>query len=204
MDTFPLWYFGHISPVIFWDWLSNHNRMCEASLICGVVSKAALVLPWNGRPDSYALTGNNDPTHPHFPIEQTNANKAAAEILEGLRNNWTRWRMNVGRIEGIEIELNQMAAKMGGLADWAGSWESTLRPGHVPAFILPFLQFLFIAFSIVFSVIWNAIVCQYTSHYGGFYWGNLGWGPTFFYQIFSDLFCLKSQGSFSKRGKVAK
>ena len=24
---------GHISPVIFWDWLSNHNRMWEGSLI---------------------------------------------------------------------------------------------------------------------------------------------------------------------------
>ena len=68
--------------------------------------------------------------------------------------------MNVGLIEGIEIELNQMAAEMGGLADWAGSWESTLRPGYVPAFILPFLQFLVIAFSIVFSVIWNAFVCN--------------------------------------------
>ena len=58
--------------------------------------------------------------------------------------------MNVGLIEGIEIELNQMAAEMGGLADWAGSWESTLRTGYVPAFILPFLQFLIIAFSLSF------------------------------------------------------
>ena len=58
--------------------------------------------------------------------------------------------MNVGLIEGIEIELNQMAAEMGGLADWAGSWESTLRPGYVPAFILPFIQFLIIAFSLSF------------------------------------------------------
>ena len=58
--------------------------------------------------------------------------------------------MNVGLIEGIKIELNQMAAEMGGLADWAGSWESTLRTGYVPAFILPFLQFLIIAFPLSF------------------------------------------------------
>ena len=71
-------------------------------------------------------------------------------MVRGLRINWTRWRMNVGLIEGIEIELNQMAAEMGGLADWAGSWESTLRTGYVPAFILPFIQFLIIAFSLSF------------------------------------------------------
>ena len=112
--------------------------------------------------------------------------------------------MNVGLIEGIEIELNQMAAEMGGLADWAGSWESTLRTGYVPAFILPFLQFLIIAFSIVFSVIWNAIVWQYTFQYGGFYWGNRGWGPNIFVSNFIKSFLFKVSGKFLKKGESRK
>ena len=40
--------------------------------------------------------------------------------------------MNVGLIEGIKIELNQIAAEMGGLADWAAG---SLH--YAPAMFLP-------------------------------------------------------------------
>ena len=175
-----------------WAWFSNHLQHVWSTLVWGAVKR--------GQPcvaafkDGRQLRAHRQQcvTHPQFSIAQT-------KQIKQQRTLWTAWG-EIVRDEGWmsipdeRIESNEMAAEMG-----VGA------PKHRPcSWRSPTFRSLSKhCFSIVFVVIWNAIVSNKYPSSVAFYWEPRG-GQTFFHQIFAKLSSSKCQGSFPKKGQSAK
>ena len=170
-----------------WAWFSNHQQHVWSALVWGAVTQSRPCVADSRTVGQLRAHRQQCLTHPQFSIVQTNANQATADTVDGLRRNCTRWGMDVdpGREDRIELDGSRDGR----------NWIPTPRPCSwlSPTFCSNSKH----CFSIVFVVIWNAIVFNKYPSIVAFI-GNRGEAKHFFIKSL-QTFLVKVSGKFPKK-----